>query len=566
MRPPASQARAGRAGKRAHPISGPAGPADNKCGDGYIGLTIRPARVRGQGRSCSSWAATASSCASPPGRATSWTASGCPRGSRPAGTAIAGQPARFHGAQNGAYRALRQHVGQPAALRPALAAIGGWARPGVTSTSCSAKNVLGPLLPPAPAALARQRRAAARAGRPRRAGRSAARSCARSTQQPGVELGAGRPAHHLATRAAPARTAGRRRRPCARRRAAGRRSRARPRPSAGRPGRRGIGAASTPRCAAAAARHVGELGPTGQHARASSAASCDRRGQRPVLGHAEPRAVAELGRHDAEAGLDARPARSTRPGCGSSPCRRCRSAIGTVPAATAAAEPPDEPPGVRAGSHGLRVMPNAESVVPNTHSSGTRVSPTTTAPAARSRRTTSWSALCGAASVPAEPTAHRLAGDRHVVLDRDRARRPAAARPGRRGRRPRRPRAARRRPAPPGTRRSRRPRPRCGPARPRPRARAVSWPARTAAAISAAVSVMGQRDVIASASAVGTSAAVAAGNRRGVAAALGRGPASSATVAGPNGGEYDVAGRAAALVQAADHADDAGRRRATDRR
>ena len=30
-------------------------------------------------------------------------------------------------------------------------------------------------------------------------------------------------------------------------------------------------------------------------------------------------------------------------------------AIGTMPAATAAAEPPDEPPGVRVGSHGLRV-------------------------------------------------------------------------------------------------------------------------------------------------------------------------------------------------------------------
>jgi hypothetical protein len=64
------------------------------------------------------------------------------------------------------------------------------------------------------------------------------------------------------------------------------------------------------------------------------------------------------------------------------------SAIGTVPAATAAPDPPDEPPGVRAGSHGLRVTPYTESVVPNTHSSGTRVSPTTTAPAARNRCTT----------------------------------------------------------------------------------------------------------------------------------------------------------------------------------
>ena len=30
---------------------------------------------------------------------------------------------------------------------------------------------------------------------------------------------------------------------------------------------------------------------------------------------------------------------------------------GNSPAATAAADPPDEPPGVRSGFHGLRVMP-----------------------------------------------------------------------------------------------------------------------------------------------------------------------------------------------------------------
>ena len=37
-------------------------------------------------------------------------------------------------------------------------------------------------------------------------------------------------------------------------------------------------------------------------------------------------------------------------------------ATGTSAAATAAADPPDEPPGVRRRSHGLRVMPNALSV------------------------------------------------------------------------------------------------------------------------------------------------------------------------------------------------------------
>src|ERR687898_2451660 len=35
-------------------------------------------------------------------------------------------------------------------------------------------------------------------------------------------------------------------------------------------------------------------------------------------------------------------------------------ASGANPAATAAADPPPEPPGMRSGSHGLRVGPNAE--------------------------------------------------------------------------------------------------------------------------------------------------------------------------------------------------------------
>ena len=39
-------------------------------------------------------------------------------------------------------------------------------------------------------------------------------------------------------------------------------------------------------------------------------------------------------------------------------------ATGTVPEATAAADPPDEPPGERSRSHGFRVMPYVESVVP----------------------------------------------------------------------------------------------------------------------------------------------------------------------------------------------------------
>ena len=56
-------------------------------------------------------------------------------------------------------------------------------------------------------------------------------------------------------------------------------------------------------------------------------------------------------------------------------------AIGTSPAATAAALPPLEPPGVRCGSQGLRVTPQvADSVKPQIASSGSSVLPTTIAP------------------------------------------------------------------------------------------------------------------------------------------------------------------------------------------
>ena len=70
-------------------------------------------------------------------------------------------------------------------------------------------------------------------------------------------------------------------------------------------------------------------------------------------------------------------------------------ATGTCPDATAAAEPPDEPPGVRSRFQGLRVTPYTESVAPKTQSSGTRVRPTTTPPASRMRRTTSCDVFCG---------------------------------------------------------------------------------------------------------------------------------------------------------------------------
>ena len=63
-------------------------------------------------------------------------------------------------------------------------------------------------------------------------------------------------------------------------------------------------------------------------------------------------------------------------------------AIGIMPAATAAAAPPDEPPVVRVGSHGLRVAPNRRgSVVGTMPNSGRFVVPTMIAPASRRRVT-----------------------------------------------------------------------------------------------------------------------------------------------------------------------------------
>ncbi len=65
------------------------------------------------------------------------------------------------------------------------------------------------------------------------------------------------------------------------------------------------------------------------------------------------------------------------------------SARGVMPAATATAEPPLEPPGMRSVAHGLRDGPNAQCSVdePMANSSQT-VLPTITAPACSSFRTT----------------------------------------------------------------------------------------------------------------------------------------------------------------------------------
>ena len=63
-------------------------------------------------------------------------------------------------------------------------------------------------------------------------------------------------------------------------------------------------------------------------------------------------------------------------------------AAGTMPAATAAAEPEDEPPGVRDGSNGLVVGPGCEPP-----SSAVTVLPSTTAPAWRRAQTAALSRL-----------------------------------------------------------------------------------------------------------------------------------------------------------------------------
>src|SRR3954454_21923888 len=69
-------------------------------------------------------------------------------------------------------------------------------------------------------------------------------------------------------------------------------------------------------------------------------------------------------------------------------------ATATMRAATAAAEPPLDPPTMRSGFHGLRVGPNVSgSVVGESPSSGVLVLPTNTNPARPSRAVSSLS--CG---------------------------------------------------------------------------------------------------------------------------------------------------------------------------
>ena len=64
-------------------------------------------------------------------------------------------------------------------------------------------------------------------------------------------------------------------------------------------------------------------------------------------------------------------------------------ASGVIPAATATADPPLDPPGVRSRAQGLRDGPNAEFSVDDPMANSSQfVLPITTAPAASSRATT----------------------------------------------------------------------------------------------------------------------------------------------------------------------------------
>src|SRR5207237_1145169 len=114
-----------------------------------------------------------------------------------------------------------------------------------------------------------------------------------------------------------------------------------------------------------------------------------------LLGDADGQAAHRLlqlrvvvGHRPQAGGLIARVATSAA-GCRMEPPVSVPSAPGTKRAATAAAEPPDEPPGVRSRSQGLRVGPYALfSVDEPIANSSMFTLPTRTAPASRSLRTT----------------------------------------------------------------------------------------------------------------------------------------------------------------------------------
>ena len=167
---------------------------------------------------------------------------------------------------------------------------------------------------------------------------------------------------------------------------------------------------SPARGAAAMAEANDVVGVGGDHQAAGSwrastsrpaAASATQRAITPLVASPSPSTVAAV----------------TRPLVGLSPTRPVQDAgtridpppsaawaMGAIPAATATAEPPEEPPGERVVSHGLRVMPSAslsvKLMVPN---SEVVVFPSSTKPASENRRTTGSDAVGRARPAPDDP-------------------------------------------------------------------------------------------------------------------------------------------------------------------
>src|SRR5687767_13870299 len=139
-----------------------------------------------------------------------------------------------------------------------------------------------------------------------------------------------------------------------------------------RKGRSGAGAQyGAPMSGPATASSIAALSRTLRVMQCSIAAPCQ---SSPVTGPAgvRPRVGLSPKSPQHEAGIRIDPPPSPPP------------AHGTIPLATAAADPPDDPPGVRVMSHGLRAGPNSsDSVYGVRPSSGVFVLPTTITPARR---------------------------------------------------------------------------------------------------------------------------------------------------------------------------------------
>ena len=276
-----------------------------------------------------------------------------------------------------------QHVGQPAALGPRRPpGCGDCASAGVTSTSWSAKNASAWRRHVLASGRLRAAGAQHERGRPRRAGgcgapaRRGRRAVRASSSVPAVQrtipdgpmrwpYGGSACAHGV---------------PGLAQQVAGRRAAAPAQRRVDRHARRS-GCGSTPRSAARPGRPTSASSgrPASTDSISAQSATVVASGPFSAMSNHEP-LPRSAGTTPSPGLMPTRPQHAAGMRIEPMPSLPCATA--TMPAATAAAAPPDEPPGVRSRSHGLRVMPKVESVAPKTHSSGTRVSPTTTAPAA----------------------------------------------------------------------------------------------------------------------------------------------------------------------------------------